>query len=152
MNFQTPLDVAKYMVGMSYTGTGGNVLEPCPGIGNIVKVIKSFGLNPIIPKDNFWKMNHFIKYDCIIMNPPFSPMKEGYKFLYKCMELSNEIIALMPWLVIINGEKRTKDIMNYGLASITHLPRSIFKGARVQCCILHLVRGWDEQTIFVDYK
>ena len=62
------------------------------------------------------------------MNPPFSPMKQGYEILYKCMNMTDNIIALMPYLTIINGEKRTQDIMNWGLKSITHLPRSTFKG------------------------
>jgi len=152
MNFQTPLNIAMYMVGITYAPKGGMILEPTPGDGNIVRAIKSYGLNPIVPDDDFWKMQHIQKYDCIVMNPPFSPMKEGYKFLYRCMELSNEIVALMPWLVIINGEKRTKDIIEYGLQSITHLPRSIFKGSRVQCCILHMVKNWNEEIIFINYR
>ena len=67
------------------------------------------------------------------------------------MELSDDIVALMPWLTIINGEGRTNDIMNFGLISITHLPRNIFKGSRVQCCILHMNRGWKEPTIFYKF-
>ena len=54
--------------------------------------------------------------------------------------MTNNIIALMPYLAIINGEKRTNDIMNFGLKSITHLPRSTFKGSRVQTCILEMQR------------
>lgn len=65
-----------------------------------------------------------------------------------CMEMSDNIIALMPYLCIINGEKRTQDIMDYGLKSITHLPRSTFKGSRVQTCILEMQRGYKGQTIF----
>ena len=54
----------------------------------------------------------------------------------------------MPYLTIINGEKRTQDIMNWGLKSITHLPRSIFKGSRVQTCILEMKKGFIGDTIF----
>jgi type I restriction-modification system DNA methylase subunit len=152
MNFQTPPDVADYMVGMTDTKVWGNILEPTPGDGNIVASIKKYNFIPKIPDGDFWKMNHDQKYDSVVMNPPFSPMKEGYKFLYKCMELSDEIVALMPWLVIINGEKRTGDIMKFGLRSITHLPRTIFKGSRVQCCVLHLVKDWKNETIFINYR
>jgi hypothetical protein len=152
MDFQTPIEVAKYMVGLvKMTHWKAKILEPTPGNGNIVKAIEYYEFVPIIPENDFWLMEHKIKYDAIVMNPPFSPMKEGYKFLYKCMELSDEIVALMPWLTIINGEKRTRDILEFGLKSITHLPRTTFKGSRVQCCVLHLVKNWNEETIFYNY-
>ena len=54
----------------------------------------------------------------------------------------------MPYLAIINGEKRTNDIMNFGLKSITHLPRSTFKGSRVQTCILEMQKEYKGDTIF----
>jgi hypothetical protein len=151
MEFQTPIEVANYMVGMTYCYQNGYILEPTPGNGNIVNAIKQYDLKPVVPDGDFWEMEHKRKYGAVVMNPPFTPMKLGYKFLYKCMELSDEIVALMPWLTIINGEKRTNDIMNFGLKSITHLPRSIFKGSRVQCCILHMNKGWDEPTVFYKY-
>jgi hypothetical protein len=75
-------------------------------------------------------------------------MKMGYEILYKCMDMSDNIIALMPYLAIINGEKRTNDIMSFGLKSITHLPRSVFKGSRVQTCILEMSKGYKGDTIF----
>jgi len=90
-------------------------------------------------------------FDWVVMNPPFSPMKLGYKILYKCMGMSDNIIALMPWLTIINSQKRTDDIMGFGLASITHLPRTIFKGARVQTCILEMRKGYNSTTKFINY-
>jgi hypothetical protein len=46
---------------------------------------------------------------------------------------------------IINGEKRTNDIMKWGLKSITHLPRSTFKGSRFQTCILEMKRGKENE-------
>ena len=82
------------------------------------------------------------------MNPPFSPMKQGYVILEKCMGMSDVIIALMPWLVLINSERRTKMLREWGLVSVTHLPRSVFKGARVQCCILEMVKGYANKTEF----
>jgi len=62
--------------------------------------------------------------------------------------MSNNIIALMPYSTIINGEKRTSDIMKWGLKSITHLPRSTSKGSRVQTCILEMQRGFVGDTKF----
>ena len=67
------------------------------------------------------------------------------------MEMSDNIIALMPWLVLINGNKRTTDIMNFGLISITHLPRKVFNGARVQTCIMEMKKGYKGKTTFNNF-
>jgi hypothetical protein len=144
-NFQTPERICKYMCSLlpAYVGT---ILEPTPGKGNLVRALQSHG--SVIAPDDFYKIEPDKFFDWIVMNPPFTPMKEGYKILYRCMDMTDNIIALMPCLTIINGEKRTRDIMQWGLKSITHLPRSIFKGSRVQTCILYMERGWARSTIF----
>jgi len=72
-------------------------------------------------------------------------------WVFACMEMSDNIIALMPWLTMINGQKRTSDIIDFGLVSITHLPRSIFNGARVQTCILQMSKGYKGKTEFLNY-
>lgn len=143
-NFQTPENVCEYMASFLW-GNTGLILEPTAGKGKLVKALEQYG-KVIVPND----FNKMVKsqFEWIVMNPPFSPMKQGYDILYKCMDMTDNIIALMPYLVIINGEKRTKDIMEWGLKSITHLPRSTFKGSRVQTCILQMKRGWKGDTIF----
>jgi type I restriction-modification system DNA methylase subunit len=85
------------------------------------------------------------------MNPPFSPMTLGYQILYNCINMSDNIIALMPWLTIINSERRTKKIIDFGLKSITHLPRNIFPGSRVQTCILEIKKGYSGDIKFINY-
>lgn len=143
-NFQTPQHVCEYM-GSFLPSNAGTILEPTPGKGNLVKVLKKYGtvIEPINFSDVMGQ-----KFDWIVMNPPFTPMKQGYDILYKCMDMSDNIIALMPYLTIINGDKRTKDIMKWGLKSITHLPRTTFKGTRVQTCILEMNKGFDGETTF----
>jgi len=121
-------------------GSHLNILEPTPGEGHLVSELKSRGHNVIAPVD-FYKEVLLPHYDYIVMNPPFTPMNKGYKILYDCMELSDNIVALMPWLTIINSQKRTKLLVDFGLDAITHLPRNAFPGSRVQTCILHLHRG-----------
>ncbi len=143
-HFQTPEAICDYMASF-LPKDAGLILEPTPGKGNLVKSLQNYG-NVFVP-DDFYLMTEN-KFDWIVMNPPFTPMSEGYKILYKCMEMTDNIIALMPYLAIINGEKRTQDIMTYGLKSITHLPRSTFKGSRVQTCILEMKRGYNGDTIF----
>ena len=147
MDFQTPEIICKYMSSF-LPKNAGIILEPTKGEGNLVKVLEPHG-NVQAPND-FFKMDKQI-FDWIVMNPPFSPMKLGYQILYECMEMSDNIIALMPWLTMINSAKRTDKIMNFGLISITHLPRNIFKGSRVQTCILEMKRGFDGDSLFKNY-
>jgi hypothetical protein len=143
-NFQTPERICKYMSSF-LPNNAGLILEPTAGKGNLVKELKSYG-TVVIPDDFDLMQNS--RYDWIVMNPPFTPMKKGYEILYRCMDMTSNIIALMPYLTIINGEKRTEDIMTWGLKSITHLPRSVFKGSRVQTCILEMKKGYNGDTLF----
>ena len=147
-DFQTPLEVCEYMASF-LPDNAGDILEPTKGVGNLVSVLEKKG-NVIAPDGNFFDMEKR-KYNCVVMNPPFSPMKKGYDILYECMEMSDNIIALMPWLVLINGNKRTTDIMNFGLISITHLPRKVFNGARVQTCIMEMKKGYKGKTTFNNF-
>jgi hypothetical protein len=148
VDFQTPDHVCEYMVKLLPKNIVA-VLEPTPGEGNLVKALRKHNYVVDEPVDFF--THKFTNYDAVVMNPPFTPMTVGYDILYQCMELSDCIIALMPWLTIINSQKRTNDIIDFGLCSITHLPRSVFKGARVQTCILKMVSGYDDDIIFTAF-
>lgn len=148
VDFQTPEKVCTYMSSF-LPNNAGDILEPTKGIGNLVKALEQKG-NVIAPDGDFFAMEKR-RFDWVVMNPPFTPMKVGYQILYDCMEMSDNIIALMPWLTLINGQKRTADIMEFGLVSITHLPRSIFKGARVQTCIMEMRKGYKGSTEFLNY-
>ena len=155
MHFQTHPKICDYMVGLLPVDRGiKTVLEPTPGEGNLVRALQNRKIAVEYPPGDFWTMTQqqpdsFDYYDAVVMNPPFSPMQQGYNILYRCMEMTDVIIALMPWLVLINSETRTKDIFDFGLVSVTHLPRSAFPGARVQTCILKMVRNWVKMTEFV---
>ncbi len=143
MNFQTPKWVCDYMISLIPPDVK-TVLEPTPGEGNLVKALAGYH---ITAPDEFWVISGW--WDCIAMNPPFTPMSQGYKILYRCMEMSDIIIALMPWLTLINSEKRTQDIVGFGLQSVTHLPRKAFAGSRVQTCILKMKRGYRRETTWM---
>ena len=139
MDFQTRPDVCKYMASLVPSECKW-ILEPTPGKGNLVYALLRKGFAVLAPSN----LNDAIgRYDAICMNPPFSPMSRGYDILYHCMDMTDHIIALMPWLTIINSQTRTQKIIDWGLKSITHLPRSVFPGARVQCCILEMYRGYN---------
>lgn len=143
-NFQTPSVVANYMVSLmdDYCGT---ILEPIPGLGNLVEAVKDKGI--VTAPRLFEDIPSGSRFDWVIMNPPFTPMKLGYKILFDVMGMTDNIVALLPWFTIINSEKRLKKITRYGLVSVTHLPRKTFPKARVQCCVLLLKKGYSNKTI-----
>ncbi len=151
MDFQTPKDVCNYMFQYVYE-KDLRILEPTPGEGNLVSVLRQNN-NAVVAPNNFFDIDKTIeRFDYVVMNPPFTPMKIGYQILFDCMEMSDNIIALMPWLTIINAKGRTDKILEYGLKSITHLPRTIFKGSRVQTCILEMRKGFVGDAMIKFYK
>jgi type I restriction-modification system DNA methylase subunit len=139
IDFQTPAWVCNYMAGLVPL-SAQTILEPTPGKGNLVNSLEKLKYQVTAP-DDFWQLPSG-KWDYVVMNPPFTPMPLGYKILYACMEKTDRVIALMPWLTLINSERRTKALKDYGLRQVAHLPRSVFKGSRVQCCIIDLERGY----------
>lgn len=148
IDFQTPPAVCRYMASFLPDNAGG-ILEPTPGAGNLAHELKKKGV--VTTPEDFFLME-WRRYDWIVMNPPFTPMATGYKILDSCMGMSDNTIALMPWLTLINGQKRTDQLFRFGLKSVTHLPRTVFKGSRVQCCILELRKGYSGETKLVNYK
>jgi hypothetical protein len=153
--FQIPPIVCDYMSSFipdCFHPLERDILEPTPGLGNLVRALELKGLVYTPPTGDFFEMEHKMRYDYVVMNPPFTPPTLAYKILYQCMDLSDNVIALLPWLVIINGQKRTKDLISFGLKSITHLPRKTFPGSRVQCCIIELKKGFQGDTIFKNFE
>jgi phospholipid N-methyltransferase len=130
------------------------ILEPTAGDGNLTRALESLYPQSAIkaPKD-FFKMRQS-RFDAIVMNPPFTPMSIGYEIMFQCMDMSDNIIALMPWLTIINSERRLQRLRDFGLRSVHHLPRNTFKGSRVQTCILELVKtsGYCQTKMFYPFS
>src|SRR6056300_890354 len=104
IDFQTPEWCCEYMVSL-IPELSITVLEPTPGAGNLVDALNKNNFNVTAPVD-FWAVTG--RYDAVVMNPPFSPMQQGYDILYSVMDMTDNIIALMPWLTLINSERRTK--------------------------------------------
>lgn len=129
-------------------GCGLKVLEPTPGTGQLSRIITANGHTVYSPDGDFWLMDHSIKYEYCVMNPPFTPMSEGYRYLRSAMDLTDNIIALLPWFIIINSEIRLNNIMSWGLISVTSIPRKTFPGTRIQCCILEMKKGFSGTTDF----
>ncbi|WP_352423455.1 hypothetical protein [Proteiniphilum sp.] len=163
-NFQTPPNIVKYMVSLIPDGVK-TVLEPTPGLGNIIRELESRGYMVYAP-DNFFKYNEMdverTGIDCVVMNPPFSSkyafgvpaeishsgMRLGYYILTECMKMSDIVIALMPWFTISDSDVRLRYLKQFGLKSITALPRKTFQYARIQTVVLHLQKGYRLDTVF----
>lgn len=170
-DFQTPVDVCLYMASM-VPPLSEKILEPTPGIGNLVEAIKleyqkrnDINYEITAPADFFTLKES--RFDCIVMNPPFSSkyafmenapegfdklgMRLGYYILTECMKMSNNIIALMPWFTISDSDVRLRYLKDYGLKSVTALPRKTFQYARVQTVVLELEKEFKQETIFKVY-
>ena len=75
-------------------------------------------------------------------------MRLGYYILTECMKQSDNVIALMPWFTISDSDVRLRTLKEYGLKSLTALPRKTFQYARIQTVIIELNKGYKKDTIF----
>jgi len=162
-NFQTPPSVCDYMVNL-IPENSKTVFEPTPGLGNLVKALEKKNRYQIMTADDFFLFDTTQKFDCIVMNPPFSSksahmenapqnsevigMKLGYYILKQCMLMSNNIIALMPWYTISDSDVRMRYLRDFGIKSLTPLPRKTFQYARIQTVIIELQKGYKGKTSF----
>ena len=158
--FQTPPAVCRYMASL-IPGHVKTVLEPTPGIGNLVSALSDFKVTAPV---DYFTLDPGQRYDAIVMNPPFSAtsanlenaptsflgtgMRFGYQMLMQSMHQSDHIIALMPWFTISDSDVRMRCLKRFGLKSITTLPRKTFQYARIQTCILELEKGYVGKTTF----
>ena len=147
MDFQTPDWVCGLMLDMVRVKNPNSILEPTPGDGNLVRALEDrYPDSEITAPLDFWHIPDG-KYDLIVANPPFTPMKLGYKMLERFVELSDNVVVLMPWLTLINSERRTSWLKEVGLRRVKHLPRNAFPGSRVQTCIMEISQGYDGDVL-----
>ncbi len=161
LKYQTPESICRYMADM-IPADSKTILEPTPGIGNLVRAIEDKGDYTVTAPENYFQLDKEQRFDCVVMNPPFSSkyafgipdgledkgMRLGYFMLQECMEKSNHVIALMPWFTISDSDVRLRALVDYGLKSITALPRKTFNYIRVQTMVLELERGYKGKTEF----
>lgn len=164
IGFQTPHFVCEYMVSLLPIGIK-SILEPTPGIGNLVsETVNKFPDIKVAAPEDFFLLDVSKKYDAIIMNPPFTSksaditnapeeakklgMRLGYYILTECMKMSNNLIALMPWFTISDSDLRLRMIKDFGLISVTPLPRKTFRYARIQTVVLQMQKGFKGTTLF----
>lgn len=162
-NFQTPSPVVKYMCNM-IPAHCKTILEPTPGLGNIVKELEERDCYNITAAEDFFLIEPEKRWDCIVMNPPFSSksgcldnapegfdhsgMKLGYYMLFECMKKSDNVIALVPWFTLTDSDVRLRMLKEWGIKSLTALPRKTFEYARIQTVVLELEKGFKGSSIF----
>lgn len=160
-DFQTPPNVADYMAGL-VKNTTGMILEPTPGLGNLVAALACKGMDVYSPSD-YWNLDFDARFSAVVCNLPFSSktfkncpaeyegrgMVVSYYQLWRLMEMADEVVALMPWFTISDSDVRLRALYDYGLISVTALPRKTFNYARIQTCVLHLQKGYKGKTEFI---
>lgn len=162
-NFQTPPSICDYMVSL-VPNSAITILEPTPGLGNLVRALEIKDRYLITIAEDFFLLDTTRKFDCIVMNPPFSSksahmehapdnsevvgMKLGYYILKQCMQMSDHVIALMPWFTISDSDVRMRYLRDFGIKSLTPLPRKTFQYARIQTVIIELEKGYKGRTSF----
>jgi len=173
-DFQTPPDVCIYMKSLLnelLIGTNNIVLEPTKGDGNLVNfaIIGNNRIKKHFAPDDYFKVNQYYLrgaiFDGIIANPPFSDksaildnatdewkelkgMQVGYKFLEEFMQLTANIVIVMPMWTITDSDVRFRKIRDFGLVSVTPLPRKTFNYARVQTMVLQMQHNYKGKTQF----
>lgn len=162
--FQTPPEVCRYMASLIPEGVV-TALEPTPGNGNIVRELSGY---VVTAPEDFFLLDKNERFDCVVMNPPFSTgsailtnapaiyksdkgMKVGYRMLLDCTHKADVIIALMPVFTLIDSDVRMRHLKKFGIRSLTFLPRKTFEYARIQTCIMELVKGYAGPTEFKVY-
>lgn len=133
-NFQTPDYVCELMVSLLDCPAGSRVLEPTPGQGNLVSELEKKKFDVIAPP-NFDMLPSGSRFDAICANPPFTPMALGYDIMEKCMNMTDHMVMLLPWFLIINSARRFQYMLDFGMVSIHNLPRSVFPNSRIQCFV-----------------
>lgn len=75
-------------------------------------------------------------------------MRLGYIILMECMNMSDNVIALMPWFTLSDSDVRLRALKKYGMKSLTALPRKTFEYVRIQTVVIELQKGYKGETAF----
>lgn len=166
LDFQTPPLLCDYVVGL-LPDSVRTVLEPFPGIGNMVTALKKGERFQIDAPENYFALEPK-RYDAIVMNPPFSEttfenlpeslrgsgMRAGYAVFFECLQKTDICLAIMPTFVMLDSDKRMRNMLDFGMKSVTFLPRRTFGFIRVQTAVFEMVKGWHSSREFryYDYK
>jgi len=140
--FETPEAVAKDLVAMADIKAGHLVLEPSAGRGRIANVIREnvpgctlhvceiwdvnrqylTGQGYEIVGHDFMQMTDAIRYDRIIMNPPFRKGQDVEHVLhaYNLLKPGGKLVAIMPPSWLNRDDKRYTSFREFVMERLTH--------------------------------
>lgn len=87
---------------------------------------------PISPKS--------VETNTVVYVPVLTPMVPIFNIMNGLMEnpVVFSIYAAVPWQFITNAACRTRNVMNWGLSDIYHLPRNSYPKTSVQACFVEM--------------
>lgn len=153
--FETPADLATYMICLAEPQLYETVLEPSAGRGAIAKLLKQFRVDCIelepgnrmflrnngynVVGEDFLFFNE--RYDVIIANPPFAKQQD-IDHIHHMLDLANRcVVAVASGSVLFRTNKKTMEFREriYRLGgTIQALPQDSFKesGTHVNTCLV----------------
>jgi hypothetical protein len=149
--FPTPAELARRMVQEAGIEPGMDVLEPSAGTGNIAEAIRKIGVEPdcfevshalreILDLKGFTLIGHDFmdsngkRYDCVIMNPPFSNGQdiEHTRRAYSILKPNGRVVSIVSEGVFFRQDKKAVAFREW-LEEIggtdEKLPSGTFQGA-----------------------
>lgn len=104
------------------------ILDPCAGMGHMAKVLKKYS-NFVVTnekfeyeyetnfKNDFLELNYHLKFDYLIMNPPF---KYAHEFIDRAFGFSNTVVVFQK-LSFLEGIRRYDDFYKWGRLKEVHV-------------------------------
>jgi type I restriction-modification system DNA methylase subunit len=154
--FDTPLELAEYIVECASVEEGEDVLEPSCGIGNIVKAAinrggKVFGIeiddarsrktideNPnmvgVMTADFLEHSPTKLLYDVVVMNPPFAKQNDIDHVIhaFNFLKPGGRLVSIMSAGIAFRENKKTKEFREFlaqHKGTITPLPEKSFSNS-----------------------
>jgi len=130
---------------VEYFKPTGKMLEPCKGEGSFLKYMPNADWCEIQEGVDFFDYNR--KVDWIITNPPYSILR---KFLQKSMEVSNNVVFLIPWNhICLTARLRDIREAGFGIKEVILTPYpDNFPKMGFAMSVVHLQKGYSGNIKF----
>src|SRR6266540_2286271 len=113
-DFQTPPEALDSL--LPFLHPSWTIWEPAAGEGNLVNHCRKNGFTcwgtDMVSGHDFLIEEPVFTYDCIVTNPPYSPLKD--RFLARCYALQKPFALLIP-LTALEGQQRQTLYRSFGV-------------------------------------